>query len=114
MIALLLAAALVQTAPGANALAGAYGNTIVSTYPDGRTARLWLEPDGRFTGTTRSGRQTAGVWILKGDEVCMRLRRPVPIPKAFCTPVVEGGVGTTWAAKAVTGEDIRVTVVAGR
>jgi hypothetical protein len=27
----------------------AFGNTIVSTYPDGRQAHLWLQPDGTYT-----------------------------------------------------------------
>ncbi len=38
----------VQTAPPGEAdLAAAFGNTLVSTYPDGRMARLWLQSGGR-------------------------------------------------------------------
>ena len=31
----------------------AFGNTIVSTYPDGRQAQLWLHPDGSYTAEGR-------------------------------------------------------------
>ncbi len=33
----------------------AFANTIVSTYPDGRTAKLWLERDGAYRGQSRKG-----------------------------------------------------------
>ncbi len=111
-VSLLFALAL-QSA-SASPLEAAYANTLVSTYPDGRTARLWLNRDGTYTGEGRSGRSSAGVWERRGTELCMRQRRPVPVPVRYCTPIVSGGVGTQWRARAVTGEPITVSLVAGR
>ena len=113
MIAIFLAAMLTQAAPNAEALRPAFDNTLVSTYPDGRTARLWLAEGGTYTGQGRRGGRNSGVWQVKGANICLRQRRPVPVPMTYCTPIVAGGVGTSWTAKAVTGERIRVTLVAG-
>ena len=110
------AAALVSQAPVPTAveLAPAYGNTLISTYPDGRTARTWLQPGGRYEGRGRRGGRSSGTWRIRDGQVCFSQRRPIPLPGAYCTPIVSGGVGTSWAARAVTGEQIRVTLVAGR
>ena len=113
-VLMLLTQSAAGPAPRAVALQPAFQNTIVSTYPDGRTARLWLSADGTYTGQGRRGGRNGGVWRLRGSEICMSQRRPVPVPIQFCTPVMQGGVGTRWTAKAVTGETIQVQVVAGR
>ena len=112
--ALIIAAALSQTQPGATDLAPAFGNTLRMTYPDGRAARTWLSEDGTYRGQGRRGRITHGVWRVRDGEVCFSQRRPLPLPGSFCTPIVRGGVGTTWTARAVTGEMIRIELVAGR
>lgn len=91
----------------------AFSNTIVSTYPDGRKARLWLNADGSYRAQGRRGKPSSGKWTLKGDRICLKQRKPFVAP-SYCTAVVKGGVGTSWASKAVTGEKIRVQVVAGR
>ena len=111
-ISLIVALALQSVSP--DPLEAAYGNTLVSTYPDGRTARLWLSRDHTYSGQGRSGRPSAGVWEIRGSELCMRQRRPIPLPVRYCTAIVTGGVGTQWKAKAVTGEPITVMLVAGR
>lgn len=109
-----VAALTVQATPGVEALRPAFGNTLVSIYPDGRRAHLWLAPDGTYTGRGRTGGRSTGVWEVDDGEVCMRQRRPIPVPVRFCTPIVRGGVGTRWTAKAVTGETITVELAAGR
>lgn len=114
MLALILALTVSQTPAGAADLAPAFGNTLVSTYPDGRTARMWLAADGRYQGQGRRGGASSGVWRVWDGQVCLSQRRPIPFPRAFCTPIVRGGVGTSWTARAVTGETIRVRLVAGR
>ena len=95
-------------------LAPAFGNTLLSTYPDGRTARMWLQPGGRFEGRGRRGGLSSGTWRVRDGQVCFSQRRPIPLPGSFCTPIVPGGIGSHWTAKAVTGETIRVDLVAGR
>lgn len=92
----------------------AFRNTIVSTYPDGRTAKLWLNRDGTYRAEGRRGKPSSGRWSVKNGKVCLKQSRPFPGPFSYCTPVRSGGVGTSWSAKAVTGEPIRVTVVSGR
>jgi hypothetical protein len=118
MIRLTLAvAAIALAAPPAYAnpvLEPAFENTIISTYPDGRQAKLWLNPDGTYRATGRRGQPTSGRWRLKGQQICMKQKRPFPAPVTYCTAVKQGGIGTTWAGKAVTGEPIRISLVAGR
>lgn len=113
MLTLLLMLAQAASGPTAG-LEPAFRNTIVSTYPDGRTARLWLEPGGTYRGQGRRGGATSGRWVIDGASICMTQRRPLPLPIRYCTPVMRGDVGARWTAKAVTGEAITVQLVAGR
>lgn len=110
------AAALVSGGPGPTEadLAPAFGNTLLSTYPDGRTARMWLQRDGVYQGQGRRGGLSRGVWRVRDGQVCFSQRRPVPLPGSFCTPIVPGEIGASWTARAMTGETIRVALVAGR
>lgn len=111
---LLLVAVLSQSPPDETDLTPAFGNTLVSTYPDGRPARTWLLPDGRYEGQGRRGGRSSGRWSVRDGQVCFGQRRPIPVPRSFCTPIVRGGVGIRWTARAVTGETIQVRLVAGR
>jgi hypothetical protein len=114
-VALLSAVLLTPTAAAAQSgVEPAFGNTIVSTYPDGRVAKAWLRPDGSYVGEGRRGGRSSGRWTVKGDRVCMRQSRPIPIPKTYCTALISGAVGTRWSAKAVTGETVMMSLVAGQ
>lgn len=95
-------------------LVPAFENTIVSTYPDGRQVKLWLNPDGSYRAAGRTGKPSSGRWTLKGEQICMKQHRPFRAPFSYCTGVRRGGVGTTWSGKAVTGEPVRITLVEGR
>ena len=61
-------------------VAAAFGNTVVSTYPDGRNQLIWLEPDGRWTGLSRTRKAPAGKWTVKADKLCMRQQTPPTLP----------------------------------
>jgi hypothetical protein len=87
----------------------AFGNTVVETYPDGRTAELWLQRDGAYAAMGRSGDRSSGRWSLKGDKVCLKQQHPWS-PFSYCTPIPPS---TAWIAKAVTGEPVRVRLVQG-
>jgi len=113
-LAALAAAAATRADQPPQQLRQAFGNTILSTYPDGRTARLWLQPNGSYTAQGRRGDPSSGRWKIKGQRICLSQSRPFPAPFAFCTAVPSGGMGSTWSARAVTGETIRVKVVQGR
>ncbi len=108
------AAAAASVAAPPAALRPAFENTIVSTYPDGRTARLWMNVDGSYRGQGRTGRFSSGRWWLKGGQVCLKQSRPFPYPFSYCTAVPTGGPGAVWTGKAVTGEPIRIQLVQGR
>jgi len=98
----------------APALNAAFHGTIVSTYPDGRTAKLWLAEDGGYTAQGRRGDRSSGRWTLKGDKLCLHQSGPLPSPFDYCTPVPAKGMTHAWDAKAVTGERIRVRLIRGR
>jgi hypothetical protein len=98
-------------------LEAAFGSTIVSTYPDGRQAELWLNRDGSYTAEGRRHDRSSGVWQVKqdkdGPKLCMKQRRPFPAPFSYCTGVPDGGIGSPWAGKAYTGEKISIRLVRG-
>jgi hypothetical protein len=101
---------LAQAAPNIEAV---FGNTIVSTYPDGRVAYLWLRPDGSYELLNRRRTTSGGAWTIKGEDVCMKQSRPIPAPITFCTPAPTGDSAAPWKAKALTGEQVSVKLVKG-
>lgn len=92
----------------------AFGNTILSTYPDGRTAELWLHPDGSYTAEGRRGDPSSGHWSTKGEKLCLKQSKPMPSFIAFCTSVPANGLRDGWSSKAVSGEKIQVKLVQGK
>ncbi|HTI67960.1 MAG TPA: hypothetical protein VL460_10500 [Caulobacteraceae bacterium] len=114
LAAALFAAAAPAVAQTPADLAATFDNTLVSTYADGRSAKLWLDADGRYTGEGRRGDASGGRWSVKGEKLCFKQSRPLPVLFAYCAPMVEGGVGTIWRTKSVFGEPITVELVRGR
>jgi hypothetical protein len=104
----LATAVLAAEAPAS--LQKAFGNTIISTYPDGRTGLLWLKADGTYTAKGRRRTPSSGAWSVKGERICLKQLKPSRAPINYCTPLPEG---ETWAARAVTGEKIKVKLVKG-
>ena len=88
------------------ALQKAFTGTIVSTYPDGRIAKLWMNPSGTFTSEGRRHERHHGRWSLKGDKVCFKRGL-----FGYCTQLPDENSFTT---KAVTGETIQVRLTPGR
>ena len=113
LTSLVFLAAAPVIAAEASALHDAFGNTIVSTYPDGRKAELWLHADGAYDAEGRKHDRTSGHWTIKGEKLCLKQSRPFAFPFSYCTPLVAGGVGVSWKGKAVTGEPIRIQLVRG-
>lgn len=109
-LAVLAAPAAALAAPQMEAV---FGNTIVSTYPDGRTAYLWLKADGTYSLLNRKRETSGGAWALKGERVCLRQSTPMPMPITYCTPAPEGDGAAPWPAKALTGEKVFLKVVKG-
>jgi hypothetical protein len=95
-------------------LAPAFHGTVRATYPDGRYQRLWLKPDGHWTGRGRGGSPSAGKWSLKADRLCLHRTRPFPVPMKYCTPLPDDlHVGAAWPAKDLRGRSITLSVHAG-
>ena len=95
-------------------LAAAFGNTVMSIYPDGRSQKIWLHPDGQWDGLGRDGKPLAGTWTMKGDKVCLRQSKPPTLPFAYCTSFPDDPhIGVTWTSKDMLGAPIRLTVVKG-
>jgi hypothetical protein len=93
----------------AEAVKRAFGNTIVSVYPDGRKGFLYLNADGTFTTLGRHRTSSTGKWRIKGDKVCLKRVKP-PAPFGDCTAAPQGD---SWPAKAVTGEKLKVHLEKG-
>lgn len=114
LLTLALAAPLPAAAQSAAAkpnVSAAFGNTVVSTYPDGRKGHLWINADGTYTATGRRKKPSSGVWTVKGAKICLKQKKPSPAPFSYCTTAPASG--KSWTAKAVTGERITVQVVPG-
>ena len=95
-------------------VAAAFGNPVMSIYPDGRTQKIWLHPDGLWDGVGRAGQPLAGRWTLKGDKVCLRQTKPPTLPFSYCTAFPEDPhIGVIWTSKDFVGTPIRLTVVKG-
>ena len=107
-----LMAGAVHAAP-ASAVDKAFGNTILSTYRDGRKGELWLEPGGTYSAKGRRGDMSGGHWTVKGSKLCLKQAKPIGVPFNFCTPIPDAGLTGTWSAKAVSGEAIKVRLVKG-
>jgi len=113
VVASLTGPPLLCSAAVASSASEAFGNTILSTYPDGRTAELWLAADGSYTAQGRRHDSSSGHWKVKGQQLCLKQARPVPAPFSYCVPVPSSGMAQGWGAKAYTGEAIRITLVRG-
>jgi hypothetical protein len=113
MLTLLLASALLAgpllagSALAAPDLTPAFKGTIVSTYPSGRSAKLFLNRDGSYTGIGAKGAHYAGTWKLKGEKVCLKQTKPTPSLFTFCQSIPNVGPGGTWASKSPKGEPLK-------
>ena len=95
-------------------IAAAFGNTIMSIYPDGRSQKIWLHPDGSWDGLGRNNQPLAGVWKMNGDRVCLRQKKPPTLPFSYCAAFPnDPHVGVTWTSKDFVGTPIKLTVVKG-
>ena len=98
--------------PPSARLATTFGNTILSIYPDGRSQKIWMQPDGSWTGRSRRGRPLAGTWKIKGEKVCLRQTSPPTLPISFCQ-VLPSDPAVGVDAKDVVGTSIHLELVKG-
>ena len=112
-----VAALAVSASAQADPLVGAYGNTLVRTMPDGTKVTTYFNADK--TWEERNGDNTVkGTFVLKDDtHVCMTVTDPAPSAPAKamnCIETSDHKVGDTWTRTAPDGQQITVSLIAGR
>ena len=95
-------------------MSAAFGNTIVSTYPDGGWVKHWFDPDNTYAAQFSDGRRLSARWRVQGRNVCLHNIRPSMLVPRFCSPMVQARVGQTWTSRDPLGRSVRNTLVAGR
>lgn len=95
-------------------VAPAFGNTVMSVYPDGRSQKIWMHPDGTWDGRSRRGSPLSGRWAVRDDRVCVRQSKPPTLPISFCIPFPQNPeVGSSWSARDVMGIPITLKILKG-
>lgn len=95
-----------------SSIAPAFGNTVVSSYPDGTSQKIWLHQDGSWDGVSRKGKRLAGHWTFRDDKVCLRQSSPPTLPISYCTAVPSSG-DARWSGKDVLGRPITLSLMKG-
>lgn len=101
-----------HAAPAAQTdVSAAFGNTVLTIDPDGRSRKIWLKPDGTWAGLSRRGLDLAGRWTVKGDKVCLKQSKP-RLPGSMCEkfPTEIGGSVET---KDPSGKAVQLKLVKG-
>lgn len=83
LAALTLKPACAHAAKPAASVNDAFGNTLLTIDPDGRSRKIWLRSDGAWTGLSRRGLDLAGKWKAEGGKVCLSQSKPF-LPGSLC------------------------------
>lgn len=101
--------------PAAADIRAAFGNTIVSRYPDGGTVRHYFDADGSYSARFSDGRSLTGRWAIEGGQVCLNNIRPrIMLISRFCTEMRVAEVGDSWQSRDPLGRRVSNQLVAGR
>ena len=90
----------------------AFGNTVLTIDPDGRSRKIWLQPDGTWTGLSRRGLDLAGKWTMQGDKVCLSQSKPRLVGSMCEKFPTEFGVAIQ--AEDPSGKTVHLKLVKGR
>ena len=108
MMAALAAPAVAQDSQ----MAGAFGNTIVSTAPGGVVTRTYIDADGTYRSVT-GGVEGKGNWTIRKGLICYNQTLPAPAAP-LCTLGAKKKVGSKWSIVQPDATSTKVTIVAGR
>ena len=100
--------------PGRADMNSAFGNTVVSRYPDGGWVNLWFNPDGSYAAQFSDGRRLSARWSVQGERVCLTNIRPNMLIPRFCTDMPEADLGETWQSRDPLGRRVNNVLIAGR
>lgn len=93
----------------------AFGNTLVSHYPDGGWVRHWFNPDGTYSARFSSGRTISARWRVEGDRVCLNNITPsIMMISRFCSPMISASVGERWESRDPLGRRVTNVLQRGR
>lgn len=92
----------------------AFGNTVVSRYPDGGWVKHWFNPDGSYAAQFSDGRRLSARWSVRGERVCLSNIRPSMLIPRVCTAMIDADVGETWQSRDPLGRRVQNVLVAGR
>lgn len=107
-------AALNAQAAEPGAVSAAFGNTVISSYPDGTSQKIWLHADGSWNGISRHNVALSGRWTQRDDKVCMRQTQPPTLPISYCTPLpANSQPGVQWSGRDVAGRAITLSLTKG-
>ncbi len=110
-----IAAACVCASPASADVAAAFGNTVVSHYPDGGWVKHWFNRDGSYSAEFSDGRRITATWRVEGNRVCLNGIRPsFMMISRFCSPMIEAGVGERWASRDPLGRRVQNELLRGR
>lgn len=107
-------AVLLAATPSSAGIDRAFGNTVLSRYPDGGWVKHWFNPDGTYTAQFSDGRRLTAEWRVEGDRICLRNIRPNMLIPRFCTAMIEADVGDTWNSRDPLGRRVQNVLLAGR
>ena len=92
----------------------AFGNTVVSRYPDGGWVKHWFNPDGSYAAQFSDGRRLSARWNVRGERVCLSNIRPSMLIPRVCTAMIDADIGETWQSRDPLGRRVQNVLVAGR
>jgi hypothetical protein len=95
-----------------NTVSAMFGNTVMSLYDDGQSQKIWMKPDGTWTGKSRRGVDLSGRWTMKGDKVCLRQTQPPTLPISFCQQMPKDP-DVTLTSHDLLGKTIHLRIVKG-
>lgn len=113
--ALVLLAALAGPGSASADMDEAFGNTVLSRYPDGGWVKHWFNQDGSYSAEFSDGRRLAARWRVEGQRVCLNGIRPAfMMISRFCSPLIQADLGQTWVSRDPLGRRVTNVLQRGR
>ena len=119
-IALGLAAVVLSAAAAqADPLAMTYGNTVTQTTPDGKKSITYVNADKTWERHAPDGKVYKGTFVIQDDtHACFTAVDPAPQDAKSATNCIEikadHKVGDTWTEPMGNGQNITISITAGR
>jgi hypothetical protein len=111
---LAVAALAVCGSAAADPMQGRYGNTVRITAKDGKLSRAYYNADKSVTVMRPDGGVITGTWEIEGAELCVSASVMLMSVKRCLPFVPDKKPGDTWTQKGPDGDEVSITIVAGR